>query len=79
MPAAAHSNVLPFAFALVCGKLQAVVFVIGGGNYIEYQNLMDYCGSKARKGSPRRIIYGCTDLMNADQFLDQLSRLGHQL
>jgi hypothetical protein len=58
---------------------QAVVFVIGGGNYIEYQNLMDYCVSKANKGSPRRITYGCTDLMNADQFLDQLSKLGDQL
>ena len=32
----------------VCGDsvclchLQAVVFVVGGGNYIEYQNLVDY-------------------------------------
>lgn len=22
--------------------MQAVVFVVGGGNYIEYQNLIDY-------------------------------------
>lgn len=22
--------------------LQAIVFIVGGGNYIEYQNLMDY-------------------------------------
>lgn len=21
---------------------QAIVFIVGGGNYIEYQNLMDY-------------------------------------
>ena len=27
--------------ACVC-HLQAVVFVVGGGNYIEYQNLVDY-------------------------------------
>lgn len=23
-------------------KFQAIVFVVGGGNYIEYQNLLDY-------------------------------------
>lgn len=22
---------------------EAIVFVVGGGNYIEYQNLVDYC------------------------------------
>jgi hypothetical protein len=25
-----------------CISSQAIVFVVGGGNYIEYQNLMDY-------------------------------------
>lgn len=96
--------------------LQAIVFVVGGGNYIEYQNLMDHIRNKSGGGgvsgvagsmtgsmtatlkgnssgnslsslgvgssssSPRKnIIYGCTDLMNADQFLAQLSLLGDQL
>jgi len=26
---------------------EAIVFVVGGGNYIEYQNLMDHANSKA--------------------------------
>jgi len=25
-----------------CIAVQALVFVVGGGNYIEYQNLVDY-------------------------------------
>ncbi|KAH3767369.1 Suppressor of ypt1 [Pelomyxa schiedti] len=53
----------------------AIVFVIGGGNYIEYQNLQDYA-----KRSPqlKRIIYGTTELMNASQFLQQVAPLGSQ-
>lgn len=54
---------------------EAIVFVVGGGNYIEYQNLMDYV--KARSG--KRISYGCSELFNASQFLKQLSHLGSEL
>lgn len=58
----------------------AIVFVVGGGNYIEYQNLVEYCKqSKTGKPNPKRVIYGCTDLVNADQFIEQLSRLGAEL
>lgn len=57
----------------------AIVFVIGGGNYIEYQNLVDYSRSKARSAagnsSIRHVTYGCTELMNATQFLRQLEKL----
>lgn len=48
---------------------QAFVFVVGGGNYIEYQNLQDYC---ARQHVPRRITYGTTELMDASEFLAQV-------
>ncbi|KRY41123.1 Sec1 family domain-containing protein 1 [Trichinella spiralis] len=41
-----------------------IVFMIGGGTYAEYQNLVEY-----RKS--RRIIYGCTELVNGCQFLSQ--------
>lgn len=59
---------------------EAIVFVVGGGNYIEYQNLVEYCKSKSRgtagySGS-RHVIYGSTDLMNANQFLQQLELSG---
>ncbi|CAG2112388.1 unnamed protein product, partial [Medioppia subpectinata] len=56
----------------------AIVFMVGGGNYIEYQNLIDYCKNKS-KSSPKHIIYGTTDLMNANQFLSQLSKLGEDI
>lgn len=57
---------------------EAYVFVVGGGNYIEYQNLVDYAKGKSAT-SPRRVVYGCSDLSNASQFLKQLSRLGQEM
>ncbi len=27
---------------------EAIVFIVGGGNYIEYQNLVDYCKVRFR-------------------------------
>ncbi|NP_878281.2 sec1 family domain-containing protein 1 [Danio rerio] len=53
---------------------EAIVFVVGGGNYIEYQNLVDY--TKTRQG--KRILYGCSELFNAAQFIKQLSQLGQK-
>ncbi|XP_040267116.1 sec1 family domain-containing protein 1 isoform X1 [Bufo bufo] len=53
---------------------EAIVFVVGGGNYIEYQNLVDYMKTKQGK----HILYGCTELFNAAQFVKQLSQLGQK-
>ncbi len=48
---------------------QAYVFVVGGGNYIEYQNLLEYC----RRGQGiKNVTYGTSELMNASQFLSQV-------
>ncbi|XP_071833849.1 sec1 family domain-containing protein 1-like [Apostichopus japonicus] len=59
---------------------EAIVFVVGGGNYIEYQNLMDYLkGKTSYGGAPKRITYGCSEIFNAEQFLEQLSLLGEQM
>lgn len=53
----------------------AIVFVVGGGNYIEYQNLNEYV-----KGKPgKQISYGCMELLNAEDFLEQLNLLGNEL
>jgi hypothetical protein len=57
---------------------EAYVFVVGGGNYIEYQNLVDYAKGKSAT-SPKRVVYGCSDLSNASQFLKQLSHLGQEM
>ncbi|KAG8126243.1 putative Sec1 family domain-containing protein [Naja naja] len=53
---------------------EAIVFVVGGGNYIEYQNLADYIKGKQGK----HVLYGCSELFNAAQFLKQLSQLGQK-
>ena len=45
------------------------MFVVGGGNYIEYQNLQDYC---RRLQNTRRVTYGTSELMNAKQFITQV-------
>ena len=74
---------------------EAIVFTVGGGSMDEYGNLQDWVrqtsgqpGSDgagasrgtASQGTPRRrVVYGSTDLMNANEFLtESLARLGHE-
>jgi len=64
-----------------------IVFVVGGGNYIEYQNLQDYVKTKNMGHTPstmnaaslRRVVYDCTQVTNSDQFLNQLTDLGKEI
>ncbi|KAH9518701.1 Sec1 domain containing protein 1 [Bulinus truncatus] len=58
---------------------EAYVFIVGGGNYIEFQNLMDYVKFKSTPSLPKKIVYGCSDLVNASQFLKQLAHLGQEI
>ena len=48
----------------------AVLFVVGGGNYTEYQNVV-----AQGRAQGRRVIYGSTELMSPSQFLTQLHKL----
>uniref|UniRef100_U5EM36 Protein sly1 homolog n=1 Tax=Corethrella appendiculata TaxID=1370023 RepID=U5EM36_9DIPT len=57
----------------------AIVFIVGGGNYIEYQNLVDFIKSKQNANTSKRIIYGASTLNNAKQFLKQLALLGQEI
>ncbi|KAJ2622476.1 Vesicle trafficking between the ER and Golgi [Coemansia sp. RSA 1358] len=51
---------------------EAIVFVVGGGNYIEYQNLLEF----SQRSTPRKhIVYGSTSIINAESFLSELSQL----
>ncbi|CAG8455710.1 11084_t:CDS:2 [Diversispora eburnea] len=52
---------------------EGIVFVVGGGNYIEYQNLQEYAQRQAEK---KKIIYGSTQILNAHSFLQELTKLG---
>lgn len=51
---------------------EAIVFIVGGGNYIEYQNLMDY---SERHSGGKKLLYGASEVMNASQFLKQLAHI----
>lgn len=52
-----------------------VVFMIGGGNYLEYLSLQAF----ANQSSPKKnIIYGTTELVSGLGFLDQLRQLGQK-
>ena len=50
----------------------AIVFVVGGGNYIEYQALQEL----ALKPPGRTVVYGTTQMMNAHEFVTQITHLG---
>lgn len=52
-----------------------IVFVIGGGNYVEYHNIVEYSKSKGLA----RITYGCTELVTPKQFADQVIRFENGL
>jgi sec1 family domain-containing protein 1 len=63
---------------------EAIVCVVGPGNYIEYQNCKDHiCSIVNTEGSTTRmvpngktVIYGATELCNGTDFLEQLQTLG---
>ncbi|KAJ1950030.1 Vesicle trafficking between the ER and Golgi, partial [Dispira parvispora] len=50
----------------------AVVFIVGGGNYLEYQNLQQFAQTSV---PPKSITYGATEICNPTQFLQQLAAL----
>lgn len=66
------------------GFSEAIVFTVGGGSMDEYGNLQDWAkrtgagGSGAATGAAkRRVVYGSTELINAEEFLSlELNRLG---
>jgi len=56
---------------------EVIVFMIGGGCYAEYQNLQEYSRQQPPT-APRQVLYGCTELLNAEGFLTQLAELGRK-
>jgi len=70
------------------GYNEAIVFTIGGGSMDEYGNLQEWVkrtsGLAAQGGGvstavkSRRVVYGSTDLVNGEDFLSQLVRLGEE-
>lgn len=54
---------------------EAVVFIVGGGNYLERERLVQWGNSCTPK---RGIIYGATELLTGKQFCEQLAALGRK-
>ncbi|CUM46973.1 unnamed protein product [Debaryomyces tyrocola] len=54
--------------------LEAQVFVVGGGNYLEYQNLQEWSNSPNKP--TKKVTYGSTDIITANEFLKECSNLG---
>ncbi len=57
---------------------EAIVFVVGGGNYHEYNNINDVF-KKISSGAQtvtkqKKVIYGTSCLLNGEEFLQQVSK-----
>lgn len=66
------------------GFSEAIVFVVGGGNLEEYNNLQAFASRAAgaaggQGAAQRRIVYGSTEVLNARDFVEgELARLGKE-
>lgn len=67
------------------GYSEAIVFTIGGGSMDEYGNLQEWVKRTSGQGPgqgisgahrARRVVYGSTELVNGEDFLQELVRLG---
>jgi len=52
-----------------------IVFMLGGGNFNEYQQILDWTTSNMQIDT---VIYGATHLPRPDEFLNELSQVGTQ-
>lgn len=55
------------------GSQEAIVFIVGGGNYLERERLVQWGKACTPK---RRVLYGATELLTGAQFCSQLAVLG---
>lgn len=62
------------------GFSEAIVFTVGGGSMDEYGNLQDWAKrtSKQEGGPRRRVVYGSTEVVNAEDFVGVVTRLGRE-
>ena len=64
------------------GFSEALVFTVGGGSMDEYGNLQDWAkrtsAAQGASGPRRRIVYGSTEIINADEFIGVAARLGQE-
>lgn len=61
---------------------EAIVFMIGGGNYVEYGSLQDLAHRRHQQQQQqpvKHIIYGTTEMLTGGEFVEQLSVLGKKM
>ncbi|KAI9123861.1 hypothetical protein K1719_005161 [Acacia pycnantha] len=55
---------------------EAIVFMIGGGNYVEYGSLQELA---QRQQPVKHVIYGTTEILTGEDFVEQLTMLGQKM
>ncbi|KAL5984206.1 Vesicle trafficking between the ER and Golgi [Asimina triloba] len=55
---------------------EAIVFMIGGGNYVEYGSLQELA---QRQQPSKHFIYGTTEILTGAEFVEQLTLLGQKM
>jgi hypothetical protein len=61
---------------------ESIVFMVGGGGYVEYTNLLEWAsqkGPRERDGAAmgkKKVTYGSTEIMTPTGFLKVMSELG---
>ncbi|CAG9464851.1 unnamed protein product [Pedinophyceae sp. YPF-701] len=56
----------------------AIVFMIGGGSYAEFEAVRELEGD-AGKVQRRRVLYGCTEVLAGQELVSQLATLGRKM
>lgn len=54
---------------------EATVFMVGGGNYVEFGNLLDWTDRQRAMGKERRVIYGASSIVSPKQFVAELASM----
>ncbi|KAF2580186.1 hypothetical protein F2Q70_00010663 [Brassica cretica] len=55
---------------------EAMVFMIGGGNYVEYGSLQELT---QRQLTVKNVIYGATEILTGSELVEQLGLLGKKM
>lgn len=55
---------------------EAIIFMIGGGNYVEHGSLQEFA---CRQQPAKHIIYGTTEILTGGEFVEQLAMLGKKM
>jgi sec1 family domain-containing protein 1 len=64
-------------------RREAIVFVVGGGSYVEYANLQEWVqrvnatpsSTGVGAGGGKKVLYGCTEMVGPREFVQVLSEL----